>query len=267
MFRYSHLIRCAAQPVVKVCQVGPVVTLTINRPTQLNALNRAVSESIMENLEKYDKDPSCSAFIITGEGRAFVAGADIKSMKDRTFSEAIALKDFQPLTRMCTIGKPIIAAVNGFALGGGCELALSCDIIIASEEAKFGQPEIKLATIPGLGGTQRLTRVIGKARAMEWILLGNTYTAAEAERAGIVSRVVKHEELMPTATSMAKKIASYSQIAVKLAKMAVNESQETLLTAGLAYESMAFDSTFSTFDRKEGMTAFVEKREPRFQNK
>ncbi|CAJ1029900.1 Enoyl-CoA hydratase/isomerase, putative [Leishmania lindenbergi] len=267
MYRYSRLIRCAAQPVVKTLQVGHVVTLTINRPAQLNALNRAVSESLMENLEKYDKDPSCSAFIITGEGRAFVAGADIKSMKDRTFSEGVQSNDFSALTRMNTISKPIIAAVNGFALGGGCELAMSCDIIIASEGAKFGQPEIKLATIPGLGGTQRLTRMIGKARAMEWVLLGNTYTAAEAERAGLVSCVVKHEELMPTAMKMANTIASYSQVAVKLAKMAVNQSQETSLAAGLAYESMIFNSTFATHDRKEGMTAFVEKRAPQFRNK
>ncbi|KAG5490323.1 hypothetical protein JKF63_00443 [Porcisia hertigi] len=267
MFRYSPLIRCGAQPVVKVLQVGQVVTLTINRPSQLNALNRAVSESLMENLEKYDRDSSCSAFIITGEGRAFVAGADIKSMKDRTFSESVMSNDLYALTRIGTIGKPIIAAVNGVALGGGCELAMSCDVLIASEEAKFGQPEIKLATIPGLGGTQRLTRMIGKARAMEWVLTGNMYTAAEAERAGLVSRVVKHEELMPTAMKMAEKIAGFSQIAVKLAKMAVNESQETSLAAGLAYESMLFNSTFSTQDRKEGMTAFVEKRAPHFQNK
>ncbi|KAG5473883.1 hypothetical protein LSCM1_04518 [Leishmania martiniquensis] len=267
MLRYCHLIRCATQPVVKSCQVGRVVTLTVNRPNQLNALNKAVSESLMESLEKYDKDPSCAVFIITGEGRAFVSGADIKAMKDRTFSEGLLSSDFKALTRISTIGKPIIAAVNGFALGGGCELAMSCDIVIASEEATFGQPEIKLATVPGLGGTQRLTRMIGKARAMEWVLLGGTYTAAEAERAGIVSRVVKREELMPTAMKVAETIAGYSQIAVKLAKMAVNESQETPLTAGLAYESMIFNSTFCTHDRKEGMTAFVEKRAPQFQNK
>ncbi|KAG5499099.1 hypothetical protein GH5_03802 [Leishmania sp. Ghana 2012 LV757] len=267
MLRYSNLIRCSMQPVVKVLQAGRVVTLTVNRPDQLNALNRAVSESLIENLEKYDKDPSCAVFIITGKGRAFVSGADIKSMKDRTFSESVLSSDFKALTRIGTIGKPIIAAVNGFALGGGCELAMSCDIVIASEDAKFGQPEIKLATIPGLGGTQRLTRMIGKARAMEWVLLGNTYTATEAERAGIVSRVVKHEELMPTAMKMAEKIADYSQIAVRLAKMAVNESQETSLAAGLAYESMIFNSTFCTHDRKEGMTAFVEKRAPQFHNK
>ncbi|KAK7200256.1 enoyl-CoA hydratase/isomerase-like protein [Novymonas esmeraldas] len=267
MLRYTHLIRCAAQPVVKVSQAGRVVTLTINRPTQLNALNKAVTESIAENLEKYDKDPSCHAFIITGEGRAFVAGADIKLMKDRTFADGVLSNDFAALSRIGNIGKPIIAAVNGFAFGGGCELAMACDIVIASEEAKFGQPEIKLATIPGLGGTQRLTRMIGKARAMEWVLTGNTYTAAEAERAGIVSRVVKHDELMSTAIKMAEKISGYSQITVRLAKSAVNESQETTLAAGLAYEAMLFNSTFSTQDQKEGMTAFVEKRPPQFQNK
>lgn len=252
---------------MKTAQVGRVVTLTINRPTQLNALNRAVSESLMANLEKFDKDASCSVFIITGAGRAFVAGADIKEMEKRTFSDGVMSDDLGALTRMDRIGKPIIAAVNGFALGGGCELAMSCDIILASEKAKFGQPEITLGTIPGLGGTQRLPRLIGKARAMEWLLTGAIYTAAEAERAGLVSRVVQHEDLMSTALAMAEKIAGYSQITTKLAKMALNSSQETSLSMGLAHEHIIFNSTFATHDRKEGMTAFVEKRAPNFQNK
>lgn len=267
MFRYCVLLRCAAQPVVKAAQTGRVVTLTINRPTQLNALNRAVSESLMAALEKYDKDPSCSVFIITGEGRAFVAGADIKEMSHRNFSDGIMSDDLGALARIPRITKPIIAAVNGFALGGGCELAMSCDIIIASEKAKFGQPEITLGTIPGLGGTQRLPRRIGKARAMEWVLTGATYTAAEAEHAGLVSRVVKHEELMATALAMAEKIAGFSQITTKLAKMAVDKSQETSLQMGLSYEHMAFSATFATHDCKEGMKAFVEKRAPKFENR
>lgn len=267
MLRSCFLLRCAAQPVVKAAQAGRVVTLTINRPTQLNALNKAVSDSLIANLEKYDKDPSCSVFIITGEGRAFVAGADIKEMKDRSFSEGVLADGFSALERIVKIGKPIIAAVNGFALGGGCELAMSCDIILASEKAKFGQPEITLGTIPGLGGTQRLPRLIGKARAMEWVLTGATYTAAEAERMGLVSRVVKHEELMATALAMAEKIAGYSQITTKLAKSSVNASLETPLQMGLDFEHMIFNSTFATYDCKEGMTAFVEKRPAKFENR
>ncbi|KPI84689.1 enoyl-CoA hydratase/isomerase-like protein [Leptomonas seymouri] len=260
-------LRCAAQPVVKAAQAGRVVTLTINRPTQLNALNKEVSESLMANLEKFDKDPSCSVFIITGEGRAFVAGADIKEMRNRDFSKGMMSDDFAALSRIGGVAKPIIAAVNGFALGGGCELAMSCDIILASEKAKFGQPEITLGTIPGLGGTQRLPRLIGKTRAMEWVLTGATYTAAEAERVGLVSQVVKHEELMPTALAMAEKIAGYSQITTKMAKMAVNASQNTSLQMGLDYEHNIFSFLFATHDCKEGMTAFVEKRAPKFENR
>lgn len=267
MLRFSHIVRCASQqPVVKAHQLGRVVTLTINRPSQLNALNKAVVDNLLKHLEHYDADPSCSAFIVTGEGRAFVAGADIKMMKDRTLSDNVMNDDFGSLRRMVHINKPIIAAVNGFALGGGCELAMSCDIILASEKAKFGQPEITLGTIPGLGGTQRLTRMIGKARAMEWVLTGGIYTAAEAERAGLVSRVVKHEELLPTAMSMAETISKYSQLTAKLAKKSVNASLETTLQQGLEYEKMIFDATFATHDRKEGMEAFVEKRPPNFTN-
>lgn len=267
MLRFSVLLRCAAEPVVLAAQTGRVVTLTLNRPTQLNALNQAVSDSLMAHLEKFDRDPSCSVFIITGAGRAFVAGADIKRMQKRTFSEGVMCDDLNALNRMGRISKPIIAAVNGFALGGGCELAMSCDIILASEKAKFGQPEITLGTVPGLGGTQRLPRLIGKARAMEWVLTGAIYTAAEAERAGLVSRVVKHEELMSTALAMAEKIAGFSQLTTKLAKMCVNASQETTQQMGLNYEHMMFSSTFATHDCKEGMTAFVEKREAKFENK
>ncbi|KPA80637.1 putative mitochondrial enoyl-CoA hydratase/isomerase-like protein [Leptomonas pyrrhocoris] len=267
MFRYCFALRCAAQPVVMAAQAGRVVTLTINRPTQLNALNKAVSECLMANLEKFDKDPSCSVFIITGAGRAFVAGADIKEMRSRDFSERLISDDFAALGRIGGIAKPIIAAVNGFALGGGCELAMSCDIILASDKAKFGQPEITLGTIPGLSGTQRLPRLIGKTRAMEWVLTGATYTADEAARAGLVARVVKHEELMSTALAMAEKIAGYSQVTTKLAKMAVNASQEGSLHTGVDYEHFIFNSTFATHDCKEGMSAFVEKRAAKFENR
>lgn len=263
MFRFCVPLRSA---VIKTAQTGKVMTLTINRPESLNALNREVVEGIIENLLKFNKDPSVSAFILTGEGRAFVAGADIKAMKEKNFVDYVKDNDFQALDYLPQVTKPIIAAVNGFALGGGCELAMACDIIIASEKAKFGQPEINLGTIPGLGGTQRLTRAIGKARAMEWVLTGQVYTAAEAERAGLVSRVVKHEELMPTAIKTAEIIASKSQVTTLFAKQAVNAALETSLQEGLRLERTLFNATFATADRKEGMTAFAEKREPSFKN-
>lgn len=266
MFGASPLVRAAVEPAVKAAQTGAVVTLTINRPEQLNALNKDVVNTLVDELLKYDADPSCSALIITGAGRAFVAGADIKMMQDKTFVDYLKHNDFGRLPLLNTVSKPIIAAVNGFCLGGGCELAMMCDIIIASEKAKFGQPEINLGTIPGFGGTQRLPRAVGKAKAMEWILTGDLYTAAEADHAGLVSRVVKHDDLMPTAMRIAETIAKRSQLTVKMAKMAVNAADNTALKQGLEYESFVFDATFATKDRKEGMTAFVEKRDAMFTN-
>lgn len=253
-----------AEPVIKVAQTGRVVTLTINRPDSLNAMNGEVADGIVKELYKYDKDSSCSVFIITGAGRAFVAGADIKMMKDSTFVHQMNRNEFTKLRYMTEIRKPIIAAVNGFCLGGGCELAMMCDILIASEKAKFGLPEINLGTIPGVGGTQRLTRAIGKAKAMEWILTGHTYTAEEADRAGLVTRVVKHDELMPTAMQIAETLAKKSQVTAQLAKRAILASENVTLQQGMNIEEMIFISTFATKDRVEGMTAFVEKRDPIF---
>ncbi|ORC93458.1 putative enoyl-CoA hydratase, mitochondrial precursor [Trypanosoma theileri] len=266
MFRYSLFFRHAAEPLVKSAQKGAVMTLTLNRPKQLNAINAELSDELLNNLRKCDSDPSVSVVIITGEGRAFVAGADIKMMANQGFVDFYKNNMFKSVYAITTTRKPIIAAVNGFALGGGCELAMSCDIIVASEKAIFGQPEIKVGTIPGLGGTQRLTRLIGKSKAMEWVLTGEQYSAEEAEKAGLVSRVVKHEELLPTAISIAEKIAQNSQVTVGLAKDCVNRALETTLSEGLAYEKRTFEATFATADQKEGMHAFVEKRKPNFKN-
>jgi enoyl-CoA hydratase/carnithine racemase len=252
---------------VKLTYPAPgVALLTLNRPSSLNALNDPLAEAIMQALTQCDGNASVGAMVITGEGKAFVAGADIKMMQPLDFSKVYKNDLFSALGRMPSIRKPIIAAVNGFALGGGCELAMMCDIIIASEKAVFGQPEIKLGTIPGLGGTQRLTGLIGKSKAMEWVLTGDQYSAEEAERAGLVARVVKPDQLIPKSVEIAAKIASYSQVTAMIAKEAVNASLETTLEQGLGYEKRCFQSTFGTADRKEGMTAFVEKRKPAFKN-
>ncbi|EKF32952.1 enoyl-CoA hydratase, mitochondrial precursor, putative [Trypanosoma cruzi marinkellei] len=266
MLRKSLFLFNSMDPIVKYVQKGAVVTLTLNRPKQLNALNAELTNALSENLLKCDADPSVSVVIITGEGRSFVAGADIKAMANQTFVEFYKHNMLRGLDTVATVRKPIIAAVNGFALGGGCELAMSCDIVVASEKAIFGQPEIKIGTIPGAGGTQRLTRLIGKSKAMEWILTGEQYTAEEAERAGLVARVVRHEELLPTVSAMAEKIAMNSPVAVSLAKDCINKALETTLAQGLAYEQRTFQATFATDDQKEGMAAFVEKRKPNFKN-
>lgn len=254
------------EPLVKVTNKGAVAILSMNRPKALNALNKAIVTELATTLKRLDSDPSVSVMIVTGEGRSFVAGADIKQMAGKSFNDWEEDNMFIDFDMVKSVRKPIIAAVNGFALGGGCELAMLCDIIIASDKAVFGQPEIKLGTIPGLGGTQRLSRLIGKAKAMEWVLTGNQYTAEEAERAGLVSRVVKHEELLPAALTMAELIAGYSRVTTALAKDCVNKSQEMSLADSLSYERRTFHSTFATKDQKEGMSAFVEKRKPSFSN-
>jgi len=268
MLRFSRVCfnAAAVEPLVKVAQRGAVVTLTMNRPKALNALNQAIAKELADALFKYDTDASVGAFVLTGEGRSFVAGADIKMMQSLNFADWHGNNLFADLERVRSIRKPIIAAVNGFALGGGCELAMMCDMIIASDKAVFGQPEIKLGTIPGLGGTQRLVGLIGKAKAMEWVLTGNQYSAEEAEKAGLVARVVPHDQLLAVAHTTAETIASYSQVTVSLAKDCVNKSLECSLTEALSYEKRSFHATFATKDQKEGMAAFVEKRKPNFKH-
>jgi enoyl-CoA hydratase len=268
MFALSRLrLQAAVEPLVKVARHGAVVQLTMNRPKALNALNQEIARELVQHLQTLDADSSVSAFVLTGEGRAFVAGADIKMMEPMKFAEWHQNDLFVDLEKVRSIRKPIIAAVNGFALGGGCELAMLCDIIIASDKAVFGQPEIKLGTIPGLGGTQRLTGLIGKAKAMEWVLTGNQYSAKEAEAAGLVARVVPADDLLKVSIEMAQTIASYSQVTVSIAKDCVNKSLEMSLNDALAYEKRSFHATFATEDQKEGMGAFVQKRKPEFKNK
>jgi enoyl-CoA hydratase len=270
MMHMSKALRCAAaaEPLV-LCEIDAarsVAVVTMNRPKALNALNVAIAAALAETLEALDANPAVNAIVITGASRAFVAGADIKMMKDMTFADWSTDDVFKDFDRVRAVKKPLIAAVNGFCLGGGCELAMLCDIIYASEKAVFGQPEIKLGTIPGLGGTQRLTRMIGKSKAMEWVLTGKTYSADEAEKAGLVAKVFKPEELIKEATLTAATIAGYSRITTRIAKETVNKSMESSLAEGLAFEKRSFHATFATADQKEGMAAFAEKRKPAFTN-
>jgi len=240
--------------------------ITLNRPKALNALCNALITELNAQLQALDKDESIGCIIITGSEKAFAAGADIKEMKDQTFITAYRsnmLAFWHDVTR---IRKPIIAAVNGYALGGGCELAMMCDIIIAGDKARFAQPEILLGTIPGCGGTQRLTRVVGKSKAMEWCLTGEQFSAEVAEKAGLVSRVVPAAQLLDEAVKTASKIASMSKPIVTLVKDAVNASYETTLEQGILFERRLFYSTFATADQKEGMSAFVEKRKAQFKD-
>ncbi len=246
---------------------GKVGLVTLNRPKALNALCDQLMEELGQVLRSFDADPAIGAIVLTGSEKAFAAGADIKEMKDRSFP-AIYFDDFigQRWETVLTIRKPVIAAVAGFALGGGCELAMMCDLIIAGDNAKFGQPEINLGVIPGAGGTQRLTRAIGKSKAMEMILTGRMMDAAEAERSNLVCRVVPVAELLPEAMKIAEKIASLSAPSVAMAKEAVNAAYETTLREGIRFERRLFHSLFATRDQKEGMAAFAEKRPPSFEH-
>ncbi|MCX7683758.1 MAG: enoyl-CoA hydratase [Acetobacteraceae bacterium] len=243
---------------------GGVGVIRLNRPQQLNALCDALMAELGDALAGFDADPAVGAIVLTGSEKAFAAGADIKEMKDRGFPATYAEDFIAPWERILTVRKPVIAAVSGFALGGGCELAMMCDIIIAAETAKFGQPEITLGIIPGAGGTQRLTRAVGKAKAMDLILTGRMMDAAEAERSGLVARVVPAERLMEEALAVARKIAGLSRVAVAMAKEAVNVAHETSLREGVRFERRLFLSLFGTPDQREGMAAFVEKRKPVF---
>ena len=243
------------------------VGISINRPQALNAINIEIMDGLLAAAAKFDADEKIKCMVLTGEGKAFIAGADIKEMQGKSYMDMFLADKQSQWQTFAATRTPMIAAVNGFALGGGCEIAMMCDFIIASEDAKFGQPEIKLAVIPGWGGTQRLTKAVGKAKAMDLILTGRMMDAQEAERAGLVARIVPADELMPTALKAANAIASYSQPSVLIAKEAVNRAFETTLNEGLLYEQRVFYSLFATEDQEEGMSAFVEKRKPDFRNK
>ena len=246
---------------------GKVGVVTLNRPAVLNALNEALVAELGHALDAFEADAKIGAIVITGSEKAFAAGADIKQMQAKTYMEAYREDFIASWDRVSRCRKPVIAAVAGYALGGGCELAMMCDIIIAADTAEFGQPEITLGIMPGAGGTQRLTRAIGKAKAMDLILTGRRMKADEAERSGLVARVVPAVSLMEEAMKAADKIASFSQPIVAMAKESVHRSFETTLTEGLRFERRIFHSMFATEDQKEGMAAFVEKRKPAFKDR
>ena len=245
---------------------GHVGLITLNRPKALNALNAALIGELNQALDGYEADDDVRAIVITGSERAFAAGADVKEMSEKSFIDVVRDDFIAPWERVTRCRKPVIAAVAGYALGGGCGLAMMCDTIIAAETAKFGQPEITLGTIPGSGGTQRLTRAVGKAKAMEMILTGRMMDAEEAERAGLVSRVVPAEDVVDEAIKVAQRIAEMSMPAVAMAKESVNRAFELGLAEGVRFERRLFQSTFATNDRKEGMSAFTEKRQASFTN-
>jgi len=246
---------------------GKVGIIRLNRPTALNALNAQLNTDLTAAIDAFEADDAIGCVIITGSEKAFAAGADIKQMAGMSHMDAF-MRDFAGTwDRVACMRKPVIAAVAGFALGGGCELAMMCDIIIAADTAKFGQPEIKLGVIPGIGGTQRLTRAIGKAKAMDLNLTGRMMDAAEAERSGLVARVVPAASLMDEAMKAAETIAGMSLVAVMTAKEAVNRAFETTLAEGIRFERRTFQALFATHDQKEGMAAFIEKRSPKFENR
>jgi len=241
---------------------GRVGIVTLNRPKALNALCAGLMDELIKALNEMDNDPKIGAMVVTGSEKAFAAGADIKEMQNRDFQSNYRENFLDWWSNITLVRKPIIAAVNGYALGGGCEVAMMCDIIYAGDKAKFGQPEISIGTIPGAGGTQRLTRAIGKSRAMEMNLTGTPITAQEASQYGLVSRIYPAESLVEEAVKTADKIASHSKIIVQICKESTNAAYELSLKEGMRFEKRMFQSTFATNDRKEGMTAFVEKRKP-----
>jgi enoyl-CoA hydratase len=242
--------------------------VTLNRPKALNALCAALIDDLERALDDLESDDAIGCILITGSDKAFAAGADIKEMKDRTYQQVYA-EDFitEGWERLAKTRKPVIAAVAGYALGGGCEIAMMCDFILAADTAKFGQPEITIGTIPGSGGTQRLTRFVGKSKAMELCLTGRMMDAEEAERAGLVARVVPADELLDEAKKTARKIAGLSRPVVMMAKEAVNRAYETTLAEGIRFERRVFHATFALEDQKEGMSAFAEKRPPAWKNR
>ncbi len=246
---------------------GHVATITLNRPEAMNAFNNQLMDELTAALDRFDLDPEIGCIVITGSQKAFAAGADIKEMRDKAFVEAY-YEDFitRNWERAARMRKPVIAAVNGYALGGGCELAMMCDFILAGDKAKFGQPEITIGVSPGAGGTQRLTRFAGKSKAMEMCLTGRMMGAEEAERCGLVSRIIPADELVEEAKAVAKKIASMPRPATMMTKEMVNAAYETTLSQGVMFERRLFHSLFATEDQGEGMQAFIEKRQPHFKN-
>ncbi|XP_057669615.1 probable enoyl-CoA hydratase, mitochondrial [Diorhabda carinulata] len=254
---------------VKVSKVGEkqnVGLVQLNRPKALNALCTDLMNEVGTALKSFDNDKSVGAIILTGNEKAFAAGADIKEMVNNTFTQCITEDFLGNWTSISRVRKPVIAAVNGYALGGGCELAMMCDIIYAGDKAKFGQPEILIGIIPGAGGTQRLIRSVGKSKAMEIVLTGDQITAQEAHQIGLVSKVVPADQLLSETVKLAEKIANNSQVANAIAKESVNTALETTLQEGLHFEKRFFHSCFATKDQKEGMKAFIEKRKPNFQH-
>lgn len=250
---------------IEVSREGRVALIRLNRPKQLNALNSRLAAEVIAAAEALDGDRSVGAIVLTGSERAFAAGADIAEMADKGASDMVDANFFAEWDRFVRCRTPKIAAVNGYALGGGCELMMMCDFAIAGESAKFGQPEVKLGVIAGMGGTQRMTRLIGRARSMEMHLTGRTMGAAEALQAGLVARVVPDAEVLPAAMESARAIASYSRAAVRLIRDTVMRAEELPLAEGVHYERGLFHRLFGTHDQREGMKAFLEKREPRFE--
>ncbi len=246
---------------------GKVGVITLNRPKALNALNKQLMGEVVEAAQAFNADAKVGCIVITGSEKAFAAGADIKEMQPLTYMDAYGEDFFAGWEGLTRLRKPVIAAVSGYALGGGCELAMMCDFIIAADNAKFGQPEITLGVMPGMGGSQRLTRFVGKSKAMDMCLTGRMMDAEEAERCGLVSRVVPANDLMETVLEAANKIADFSQPSVAMTKESVNRSYETTLEEGVRFERRLFHSLFATEDQDEGMAAFIEKRTPQFRNK
>ena len=246
---------------------GAVGLVTLNRPQALNALNSELIGELNQALEAFEADSTVRCLVLTGSEKAFAAGADIKEMQSKSYMDAYLGDFISKWERITTVRKPVIAAVAGFALGGGCELAMMCDFIIAADTAKFGQPEIKLGVMPGAGGTQRLTRFVGKSKAMDMCLTGRMMDAAEAERSGLVSRVVPATDLMSEVMKVAEQIAALSMPAVMMAKETINRAYETTLAEGIKFERRVFHSMFALEDQKEGMAAFAEKRKASFKNR
>jgi len=252
---------------ILVEQKARVGVITLNRPKVLNALNQKLTGELLEAAEMFDRDPNIGCIVITGSDKAFAAGADITEMQDQTYTDMYANDWFSAWDRLVAVRTPLVAAVAGFALGGGCELAMICDVILAADTAKFGQPEIKLGVMPGIGGSQRLTRFVGKAKAMEMCLTGRLMDASEAERSGLVSRVIPAGELLADALKTASTIASMSLPITMMTKESINRSYEMTLTEGVRFERRVFHAMFATSDQKEGMKAFIDKRSAVFQHR